>query len=88
MMYWILIHWHQLKYIFSSNLTFVSMRFSANKQNMFMLQTSLHIVNIGDNAAKIQADKNVIFALWVAKYLHNQKTNMLGFRIRDSILRV
>ena len=23
-----------------------------------MLQTSLHIVNIGDNAAKIQADKN------------------------------
>ena len=55
---------------------------------MFMLQTSLHIVNIGDNAAKIQADKNVIFALWVAKYLHNQKTNMLGFRIRDSILRV
>ena len=55
---------------------------------MFMLQTSLQTVNIEDNAAKIQADKNVIFALCVAKYLHNKKANTLGFRIRDSIFKV
>ena len=64
------------------------MIFSANKQNMFMLQTSLQTVNIEDNAAKIHADKNVIFALCVAKYLHNKKANTLGFRIRDSNFKV
>ena len=64
------------------------MIFSANKQNMFILQTSLQTVNIEDNAAKLHADKNVIFALCVAKYLHNKKANTLGFRIRDSIFKV
>lgn len=55
---------------------------------MFMLQTSLQTVNIEDNAAKIQADKNVIFALCLAKYLHNKKANTSGFWIRDSIFKV
>ena len=76
MMYWILIHWAQLSlkilYLFIQfDICFND--FSANKKICLSCKHVYKQWIFGDNAAKIQADKNVIFALCVAKYLHNQK---------------